>query len=446
MTTTRRQSAGIPINHILAVKLIFQYGRTEQRLLFGTTGRKRQAMRKISIAAAAFVLLASSHPLSAETAASPPIAPAPDALPKLGLTLVAAMPHDGNAVVSPFSFGAALDLIAIGGNDAVRASVANATGIGASTSSTLSALDRRMVSSARSGGISLEVANAIWPDSSVQLAPGFIEAEQRDADAPAKRLDLTSDAAKRTINDWVAHATHGHIPALLDGPPSDTRTAVSVTNALYFKGAWKDPFDRQLTARQPFHRQGAPDTIIDLMSQEDLFSYRDEAEFQAVELYFGNNAGFALEVVLPKRADIDPATLVESAGARFLDALQGNGHQNVRGTVMLPHLDISQTLHPIELMTNSEVVGAIRQPEALDRMFAAPPKDLGLKSIQKVVMKLDEEGATAAAATGTEVSSAAMAVPLPVPPFEFRADHPFWFALRDRTSGTVLMMGIVRQP
>jgi len=397
-------------------------------------------MRKISTASAAAVLalLASGQPSSAGTTS--------DALPKLGLTLVAAMPHNGNAVVSPFSFGAALDLAAIGGNDAVRASAVKATGIGASPSSSLSALNRQMVSSAHSGGISLEIANAIWPDSSVELAPGFIDAERRDADAPTKRLDLTSDAAKRTINDWVADATHGHIPALLDGPPSDTRTAVAVTNALYFKGAWTAPFDPDLTSRQLFHTPGSPDKLVDLMSKEDRFDYRDEAEFQAVELDFGNNAAFALELILPKRADMDPATLIERAGGHFLDALQGNGHTVAKGKVMLPRLDLAQTLHPVELMADSEVVRAIRQPEALSRMFATPPKDPALRSVQKVVMTLDEKGATAAAATGVEVASAALSVAPPNPPFEFRADRPFWFALRDRASGTVLMMGIVRQP
>jgi serpin B len=332
----------------------------------------------------------------------------------------------------------------------VRTAVGNATGIGASAAQglpTLSARDRQMTSSARSGSISLEIANAVWPDSSVQLAPEFTDAEQRDADAPARRLDLTSSAAARTINAWVDQATHGHIPALLDGPPSGTRNAVAVTNALYFKGAWKDPFDPQLTSRQPFHRPGALDRTVDLMSKEDIFTYRDEPEFQAVELYFGSNAGFALEIVLPKRVDIDPAMLIESAGAHFLDTLQGNGHINARGTVMLPHLDISETLHPIELLDDSEAVRAIRQPGALNRMFETPPKDLDLQSIQKVVMKLDEKGAAAAASTEVAISaSVAAPVPLPIAPFEFRADHPFWFALRERDSGTVLMTGIVRQP
>ena len=87
------------------------------------------------------------------------------------------------------------------------------------------------------------------------------------------------------------------------------------------------------------------------------------------------------------------------------------------------------------------------QPEALSRMFAVPPQEITLQSVQKVVMTLDEKGATAAAATEVAISASVAAPPPPTrPPFEFRADHPFWFALRDRASGTALMMGIVRQP
>jgi len=210
----------------------------------------------IALAASIIAILVSSFRSPAE-AAQPQTAPTADALQKPGLSLVSAMPRDDNSIVSPFSLGAARNLIAIGGTDAVRTAVGNATGIGASSAQglpTLSACGRQMTASARSAGISLEIANAVWPDSSVELAPGFIDAEKHEADAQATRLDLTSRAAARAINDWVAHATHDHIPTLYDGPPTDTRNAVIVTTALYFKGGWKEPFDPQLTSRQPFHR------------------------------------------------------------------------------------------------------------------------------------------------------------------------------------------------
>jgi hypothetical protein len=76
----------------------------------------------IALAASISAILVFSSTAPAETT-PPSAAQSSDALQRLGLSLVGAMPRDGNSVVSPFSLGAALDLIAIGGNDAVRTAV-----------------------------------------------------------------------------------------------------------------------------------------------------------------------------------------------------------------------------------------------------------------------------------------------------------------------------------
>lgn len=58
---------------------------------------------------------------------------------------------------------------------------------------------------------------------------------------------------------------------------------------------------------------------------------------------------------------------------------------------------------------------------------------------QKSFVQVDEEGTTAAAATGVGVA------PVSAPP-TFRVDRPFLFALRERLSGTVLFLGKIVDP
>ena len=58
-------------------------------------------------------------------------------------------------------------------------------------------------------------------------------------------------------------------------------------------------------------------------------------------------------------------------------------------------------------------------------------------------MRIDEKGTEAAAATGIEiVVSGSRKSPPPI----FRADHPFFFVLRDKRSGAVLFMGRIVEP
>ena len=62
--------------------------------------------------------------------------------------------------------------------------------------------------------------------------------------------------------------------------------------------------------------------------------------------------------------------------------------------------------------------------------------------IHRALIKVDEEGTTAAAATGV------MIVPysVPEPPIPFHADRPFIFVIRDKTAGVNLFMGRYSNP
>jgi serpin B len=61
----------------------------------------------------------------------------------------------------------------------------------------------------------------------------------------------------------------------------------------------------------------------------------------------------------------------------------------------------------------------------------------------KAYVDVNEEGTEAAAAT--DVEAATKSAPAPAVP-EFRADHPFVFAIRDETTDTILFLGRYNGP
>ena len=58
-------------------------------------------------------------------------------------------------------------------------------------------------------------------------------------------------------------------------------------------------------------------------------------------------------------------------------------------------------------------------------------------------VRTDEVGTEAAAATAVTMSPRGMKLEKPV---EFRVDHPFMFAIRDKRSGVILFVGRVTDP
>jgi serpin B len=63
------------------------------------------------------------------------------------------------------------------------------------------------------------------------------------------------------------------------------------------------------------------------------------------------------------------------------------------------------------------------------------------KIIQKAYISVDEEGTEAAALTAITLVGSALQLPKPEEIFEFKADKPFTYFIRDNVTGEILFMG-----
>ena len=98
------------------------------------------------------------------------------------------------------------------------------------------------------------------------------------------------------INDWVNEKTHGLIPSILD-EPMDPGIRMTLLNAVYFKAAWVNAFEKELTDKQIFHGKEG-DTSVDMMHQQDHFEYAENDEYQMIRLPY--HGGCEMTVYLPK--------------------------------------------------------------------------------------------------------------------------------------------------
>ncbi|MCX7009448.1 MAG: serpin family protein, partial [Kiritimatiellaeota bacterium] len=72
-------------------------------------------------------------------------------------------------------------------------------------------------------------------------------------------------------------------------------------------------------------------------------------------------------------------------------------------------------------------------------------RDLAISAIlHKAFVDVNEEGTEAAAATAVVMK--AMAMLEPEPPAVLRADHPFLFLIRERSTGSILFLGRIADP
>lgn len=298
----------------------------------------------------------------------------------------------------------------------------------------------------------LRVANALWVQRGMPLRPDYVADVAAQAGAGLNRVDFRDnpDAARGTINHWVAERTRDRIKDLLaPGDVSDDTRAVLV-NSIWWKGGWADPFPAAATRTLPFTDWTGRSRPTPLMTAQGTYRIAEHRGVKAVEIPF-HGGEVAMLVLLPQAgADLPrlEARLTPAELARWTAQLQA---APPRETVLtLPRMrlrwrqDLVPTLTTMGASTpfadDADFSGIARIPYPGEVAGA-----VGL-SIKKVIhqtfLDMDENGAEAAAATAVVMDVVITGTaPRRSPPFVFRADHPFLFLLHDRRSGLILFMG-----
>src|SRR5205085_3024549 len=108
--------------------------------------------------------------------------------------------------------------------------------------------------------------------------------------------------ARQAINRWVEEQTRNKIKDLIQPGLLGPLTRLVLVNAIYFKGAWVEPFEKANTRPEDFHLADGKDISVPTMHQVEEFSYFDEGSFQMVALpYEGGQQ--SMVIFLPKKAN-----------------------------------------------------------------------------------------------------------------------------------------------
>jgi serpin B len=351
----------------------------------------------------------------------------------------------GNVFLSPISIAGAFGPVSAGARQETLAEIARAlrlpAGGGPGLHPALGGLLRDLERERE--GTRLSIANALWVQRGLLLKAPF-EAIAREAyDARVESLDFVrGEEAAARINGWVKEETRGRIPTLISPDSLNGDTALVITNAVYFLGDWTTPFNASNTRDEPFYLQGGGVRQIPLMYRKDPFRYLETATFQAVDLPYKDER-LSMSLFLPKRRDglaAFEAELSEAGLRSWLERLDAAQPREVR--LHLPKLEIKQEYDLVPPLRSLGINSAFT-PNRADLRGIAEADLFISQVIHKTFLRVDEKGTEAAAATGIEIE--VTSAPL-VPPITFRADHPFFFVIRDKTSGAILFLGRIAAP
>jgi serine protease inhibitor len=345
-----------------------------------------------------------------------------------------------NIFISPFSVSTVLQMAGDGAAGETKAEMQHVLNTGNLSPEALKAACRAMNRSLEAQtNVVLNLANGIWYQKESRLKPDFIADNKNFFNAELAAVDFLDPAAAQHINDWADEKTHGKIQNVVRFP-FPPRTKVILANAIYFKGKWAMPFDKDATRPRDFHLPDGRVKQAAMMSQRKKFNYLEGDGFQAVQLPYAGDR-LQMYLFLPAAGSSPQKLLAGINGKDWRDTVLPK-FSNTEGTVVFPKFKLD---YDVSL---NQSLGALGMKQAFSPQAdfsAMADEPLFISQVkQKSFVAVDEEGTEAAAVT-TVMMAGSIAM-RPPKAFEMIADRPFFFVIADGQAGTILFMGLVNDP
>jgi serpin B len=361
-------------------------------------------------------------------------------------------PGDGNRFVSPFSMSTALAMAYAGAQDETALQIARALHFKLPPSQLHPAFHRliaelhsrnaNQAAPDQPADVQLYTANALWAQAGERILPDFQKRIEVNYHGGLYPVDFrhAPDAAARTINAWVEEQTKGKIQDLIKSTHIDPHTVLILTNAIYFKALWASPFSKEKTSPDDFHSSPRDLARVDMMKQSGRFRYFDEGSLQALELPYKGNT-LAILILLPRAKDglgQLESSLTSAKIANWVSKLSSH-----RVDVSLPRFKLTAEIELKDALSALGMPVAFK-PGVADFSGITGTRELAISAVvHKAFVEVDEKGTEAAAATGVGFARTAVVAQ---PPVVFRADHPFFFLIRDTRTGSILFLGRLVRP
>ena len=353
----------------------------------------------------------------------------------------------GNILLSPLGLSSALTLVANGAKGNTAAEIRGMLGQTAIDPATVTGFHAKALSALvdSSSGVYCRFSNSIWWKQSLPVEKTYLDANTRPFRAHMQAIDLPGPRGMEIVNGWVSKETRNRIPKLL-GTPLASDASMALAQAMFFRGYWAGGL-WSVTDGVGFKGQdGTVSECRMLLLQpfgEHSRRFARLDSLRILELPYGDSL-YSMVLVTPdsgRRSQDLVAGLTPDIWDVWLDFLRP--HTGV--VASFPAFSITtdgsldSTLAELGMQSVFDRAGADFSPMSRDRALS-----LSLVT-HSTAIEVDVErnknikriqGRHRAMWSGkvTRVSES------------FRADRPFLFAVRERRSGLIVLLGLVRDP
>lgn len=286
----------------------------------------------------------------------------------------------------------------------------------------------------------LNITNSIWGQKETPFETAFLDTLAVNYGAGLNIVDFigATEKSRSTINDWVEAKTENRIKEILPKGSVTADTRLVLVNAVYFNAAWASKFEPGATRPAPFTKADGSTVQVSMMNRQEHRPYAKGDGYEAVEMPY-DGGELSMLVIAPTAGSF--ATFESTlTGGKVLDILAGLATKEV-------------DLHFPKLKVDGEFgLKAPLESLGMERAFASSADFSGICSsadlyvadvLHKTFLELDESGTEASAATAVIVNEESASIDTPV---VMRVDRPFFTAIVDRQTKTLVFLGRILEP
>ncbi len=281
--------------------------------------------------------------------------------------------------------------------------------------------------------VKMTLANSMWYNNRYTVNP-----------EPASRLGevfgiepVASDfndgkAVSDKINRWAADKTNNLIREIMQPTQIRPDLLAVMANALYFSGAWANPFDAAKTEKEEFAAVDGQATV-DMMKNDGMQHVMTGEAYSAVKMELGASGKFYALFVLPAEGT-DINDFVETFDARTATQFKDDAV-----TFWLPKFKFETS--DIYLNQPFARLGMNSLNSLVETDFFMEKPEAYFDVFQKSVISFEEKGAEGAAITWNTMSLAT-GDPVDAPPHPVvKLNRPFLFFINEASTDACIFAG-----
>jgi serpin B len=355
-----------------------------------------------------------------------------------------------NWVASPMSIAIALGMVRAGAGAETAAEIDDTLGFPPGVHEAFNALTRQLVTAevppprrngeptrapgSPAGPTTVCIGNALFPAKGFEIKHPFLRTLAEQYGTGVYPVDFHKPEAKQDIDAWARRQTADRIQKVFD--EIDPDTALVLANTIYLKGDWRTAFEKTSTSDADFHRADGSTVQVPTMNAQMGVGYAEGDGWKAVELPYGEDGTFAMQIVVPTGSK----TPAELLAPETLSAV-ASGLEPQLVDLAVPRWDFASDIRLREELIRLGVVSAF-DPGRADLSGMSPVELYLAQAVHRATITVDEFGTEAAAVT----AFAAAPTSAPMPTATLHADRPFAFAVVHVPTGAPLFLGQVADP